>query len=167
MKNYYYSDGSEQAQGPLSLAELDALHRAGRIDSTTQVCEEGTENWTQFFQVVRPAEPRGKLINKRDEEKPKEVIKSEPKHKKSEFEGVTKSQGSFLIILLLIGIGAPFWVFLKPVPKWEYTIAAPSDSEFESMMATYGDNGWEVVSTRRAMDDGKGIYECIMKRPKR
>ena len=165
-KNYYYSDLAEQVHGPLTLPELDAMHKAGKIASNTQVCEEGTENWTQFYLLSRPTPPIQKVI-KKEEEKPKEVVKSEPKQKRQEFQGITKGQGSALIAILLVGIGAPFWVFLKPVPQWEYNIVAPSDTMFVSEMDRYGKEGWELVSARRAVDDGEGAYECILKRPKR
>jgi hypothetical protein len=167
-KKYYYADASEQVQGPFSLPELDALHKSGKVAANTQVCEEGTENWTQLFLVPRLASPKQKLPDV-VVEAPKELqAKSTSKHNKSEFKGITKSQGSILIALLLIGSGAPFWVFLKPVPKWEYTIIAPSDSAFESVMNEHGSNGWELISTRRASDsDSKMSYECILKRPKR
>ena len=60
-KKYYYADASEQVQGPFSLPELDALHKSGKVAANTQVCEEGTENWTQFFLVPRLATTKQKL----------------------------------------------------------------------------------------------------------
>lgn len=50
---------------------------------------------------------------------------------------------------------------------WQYTIAAPSDLLFESEMSALGNNGWELVTCRRAVgsdEDRKAAYECIFKR---
>lgn len=63
MKNYYYLDDINEVQGPLPLKELDALYKARRITASTQVCEEGTENWTPFFQVVYRSPKTCMLIN--------------------------------------------------------------------------------------------------------
>ena len=83
---------------------------------------------------------------------------------------MTKAQGNTIIILLLIALGAPFWVVLKPFTKWEYLqidIAAvpPSEqillglrddnlrklldqtvSEIDEKLNAYGKEGWELVS---------------------
>ena len=58
MKNYYYLDSSEEVQGPFKVSDLDSMHKGGRITSTTQICEEGTQNWMPFFQVPRPTVPK-------------------------------------------------------------------------------------------------------------
>ncbi|WP_043582595.1 DUF4177 domain-containing protein [Geminisphaera colitermitum] len=80
--------------------------------------------------------------------------------------GITKEQGTLLIILLLIGIGALFFPMLKPAEKWEYRIESPSDYRFSAAMNEYGKEGWELVSARRASSEGSLSYECIFKRRK-
>jgi hypothetical protein len=172
MKNYYYLDDISEVQGPLSLQDLAAMHRSGRINSTTQVCEEGSENWKPYFQVAGGAAPSAQLPKKviqpaKDAAPPIKVEKSEPQSKQTEIQGITKGQGTFLIVLLLIGIGAPFWVFLKPTPKWDYqtveilakTSSAASIDEnyeklayktvpdFSSRLESLGSQGWELVGT--------------------
>jgi len=48
---------------------------------------------------------------------------------------------------------------------WEYKIESVSDLLFTEMMDGYGDEGWELVTARRAQDSaGNFSYECIFKR---
>jgi hypothetical protein len=166
-KKYYYLDATEEVCGPFELPELDSMHKSGKIMSNTQVCEEGTEKWTHFYLLPRPSAPKQKVI-RREEEMPRELLKTEPKQKRQEFQGITKNQGFALIVILLVGIGAPFWVYLKPIPKWEYKtveiladtdISANSDSakrlsyktikdyKLRSELSSLGSDGWELVST--------------------
>jgi GYF domain 2 len=80
MKNYYYLNDIGEVAGPIPLAELDALHKAQRISASTQVCEDGTEKWMPFFQVVRPALPRERIIKKEEvvaEDQPQSAPKKE------------------------------------------------------------------------------------------
>ena len=53
-------------------------------------------------------------------------------------------------------------------PQWEYKIAAPSDEHFDAEMSTWGHDGWELVSARRASSGSEHImsYEVILKRPR-
>jgi hypothetical protein len=103
------------------------------------------------------------------ESKPSKKVKegAQPSARNTEFGGITKGQGTVLIILLLIGIGAPFWVFLKPTPNWEYqtveilagssSTASISDNygklayktipEFSTRLDSMGSQGWELVSS--------------------
>ena len=70
--------------------------------------------------------------------------------------------GIFLILL------TNFFAGQKPQSvQWEYKVAAVPDSIFTEMMDTYGQSGWELVTARRAVDDGTASYECIFKRAKR
>lgn len=52
--------------------------------------------------------------------------------------------------------------------KWEYMIESPSDIALEFALRRLGDDGWEIVSARRAVIEGGGgaSYEMILKRPK-
>lgn len=51
--------------------------------------------------------------------------------------------------------------------KWEYKIDSISDGTFKDQMEKIGEDGWELVFARRALSDGRGIYEMIFKRPKK
>lgn len=51
--------------------------------------------------------------------------------------------------------------------EWEYKIEAISDLIFVESMDSYGKNGWELVSSRRAVNDSVASYECIFKRVKK
>lgn len=52
--------------------------------------------------------------------------------------------------------------------KWEYMIESPSDIALDFALRRLGDDGWEIVSARRAVVEGGGgaSYEMILKRPK-
>lgn len=79
---------------------------------------------------------------------------------------MTKTQANIIIILLMALLGFPFLGFLKPTPKWEYSIESPMDAFFTTSMNGYGEKGWEVVSARRATGPLGPSYECILKRKK-
>ena len=51
-----------------------------------------------------------------------------------------------------------------PAPVWEYEVISPLDVLLEVDLTTAGRDGWEVASCRRAVNNGSGRYECIMKR---
>jgi hypothetical protein len=78
--------------------------------------------------------------------------------------GVNRLQGHFIIGLLCIGLGLPFWNALKPVPRWEYKkvvvltsgirdrtgVGALSNSSIsldESMLESMGADGWELAGS--------------------
>lgn len=81
---------------------------------------------------------------------------------------VTSTQGIIIIGLLVIGFG---WQVLRPAvygAKWEYRIASPSDDAFETEIQKLGDEGWELVTARRATSASDSpTYEMIFKRQKR
>ena len=52
----------------------------------------------------------------------------------------------FMIVTTLLAFG-----ILKPT-SYEYLIASPSDYSFEESMNGYGEQGWQAVSCRRAID---------------
>ena len=68
----------------------------------------------------------------------------------------------FLIVTSLLAFG-----ILKPT-SYEYQIASPSDYSFEESMNEYGEQGWQAVSCRRAIDSitDEASYECILTRKK-
>jgi hypothetical protein len=79
-------------------------------------------------------------------------------------EGITKKQGTFILILLLAGLGLhPLSQFSMPT-KWEYMIAAPSDTSFQNEMDRLGKRGWELVNARKTSSSYSASYECILKR---
>ena len=172
MRNSYYVDNAGEVQGPVSPQELETLHRSGQVSATTQVCEEGTENWMPYYQAAGTdtSNPSKTKTKKEPESKPskKEQEAAQPSARNTEFGGITKGQGTVLIILLLIGIGAPFWVFLKPTPNWEYQtveilaetsgtasilgenyekLAYKTIPEFSTKLDSMGSQGWELVSS--------------------
>lgn len=79
---------------------------------------------------------------------------------------ITSAQGGIIILLMLIGLGSPLVAWLRPTPKWEYKIVAPSDSRLEEEMTSLGSQGWELVAARRASDKYSASYEMMFKRPK-
>lgn len=168
MKTLYYIDDIGEVQGPVSRLELDSLHRAGYITAATQVCEEGTENWKPYSYATVSVE-----LKRQEKKLPTiapiiSVPKEQSKAKESCFKGISRGQGTTIIVLLLIASGAPFFSLLKPTEKWEYRIESPSDYTIKTMMDIYGADGWELVTARRASDGSKTMsYECIMKRRKK
>ena len=85
--------------------------------------------------------------------------------------GVTAMQGYIIIAILLIGLGSPIIGALRPTalrvtPKWEYKIESIGDYSFDRVMDELGNEGWELVTARRAINDSTASYEMIFKRPK-
>ena len=104
-KKYYYLDAAEEVSGPLELAELDAMHKAGKIMSNTQVCEEGTENWTQFFQLARPAQPKAKIVEEHLQKQPTSRERKQPTTSDSVTNNVMTKDITPIIGRILLGIG--------------------------------------------------------------
>lgn len=75
-----------------------------------------------------------------------------------------------LFIQIVSGIMIPLLKTSTTRPsltEWEYIIATPDDEEFDTRMKNLGDEGWELVSSRRATSKfGGPKYEMIFKRPK-
>jgi len=81
---------------------------------------------------------------------------------------MTKKQGTFIIVLLLIALGFPFFAFLKPAQTWEYkhiTFRAglanrtgtgafeySSIKFYESDLDGLGNCGWELVGSYLEME---------------
>ena len=161
-KKYYYLDAANEVLGPFTLVELDALHKSGKITEFTEICEEGKDNWMSFYEIPRPAAPKQKLPEAAESPKASQA-KQVTERKPPEYQGITKDQGSALIAILLVAIGAPFWVFLKPVPQWEYEVVSASYDTFLAEMNKHCSKGWELVTSRPVADG----FEGIVKRPKR
>ena len=67
-----------------------------------------------------------------------------------------------LLIQLLILINS------NSTQKWEYQIISPSDSKFDEKMNEMGNEGWELITARRATSSysSSASYEMIFKRKK-
>jgi hypothetical protein len=85
---------------------------------------------------------------------------------------MTKTQGSFCLVLL--GIIAALTVWLARAPKWEYLADTPTDDKFAEAMHKHGQDGWELVFARRAATEETILsnkpdmrYEMLFKRPAR
>jgi len=179
MKKYYYLDKKNQVEGPFSVDEIKSLYDYGKITASTQICEEGKDNWkpyhlfysdkaqpsaTKLQKVIKlkGAQSKGEI---QQVEQARDPVQNEPEEQK--FEGVTKWQGAIIIFLLLGGLGSPMLSWVMPTQKWEYRIESPSDGRFQESMDKYGSEGWELVYSRRARDEsGEMNYECIFKRKK-
>ncbi|MTJ14785.1 hypothetical protein FJR11_19835 [Anabaena sp. UHCC 0187] len=63
-----------------------------------------------------------------------------------------------------------WWEQQPKTVEWDYKIESFEDVIFDSGMNRMGNEGWELVSARRALTgpdaDRRGIYECIFRRPK-
>lgn len=51
MANYYVASNSNNAEGPYSFEELEALYKEGKILSETLVCPEGGQEWLSFGMI--------------------------------------------------------------------------------------------------------------------
>ena len=51
MANYYVASNSNNAEGPYSFEELEALYKEGEILSETLVFPEGGQEWMSFGRV--------------------------------------------------------------------------------------------------------------------
>jgi len=76
-----------------------------------------------------------------------------------------------LPLLVLLGLNAFSLSSNKrtSLAKYEYKVVAPSDATFESEMNKYGEEGWSIVSARRALVDSSASpssYEIILQRMK-
>ncbi|RTE85502.1 MULTISPECIES: DUF4177 domain-containing protein [Gammaproteobacteria] len=81
---------------------------------------------------------------------------------------MTTKQANILIFLVIVLIAVVALNLQKKLTSqsWEYKISAPSDSNFESQMNEFGEEGWELVTARRATNSyGGASYEVILKRP--
>lgn len=96
--------------------------------------------------------PRG------DKQRP--TPKQQPQKKMN---GITKWQGTVIILILLVGSGLPFWDIFKPIQEWEYEVVAlytkegsyvssglkdfaPTTVSLESEdLIKMGEQGWELV----------------------
>lgn len=60
--NYYYTDKSNQTQGPISVEQLQALVDAGRVNSNTMVVPVGGQQWSPIKTII-PSVGQGSVSN--------------------------------------------------------------------------------------------------------
>ncbi len=80
-----------------------------------------------------------------------------------------KVQFAVVSVLLLVIAALQVIPIVAPdrtAPKWDYRIEGYKDEEIVEKLNWLGNGGWEVVSARRAMADGSGIYELILRTPR-
>jgi len=92
----------------------------------------------------------------------------QPEHRESTLNTIKNLSIVALILFFIFGASSVYFLsFLKKEnQQYEYTILAPKDKDLSQQLKTAGEQGWEVISSRRALSDGKGIYEIIMKKTK-
>ena len=78
---------------------------------------------------------------------------------------MSKLQGWLILVLLAAMTGIAI-LDRSRVDKWDYTIVSPEDERLRSEFFRLGDEGWELVTARRATGDGGASYEMILKRPR-
>lgn len=82
---------------------------------------------------------------------------------------MTKSQGTALLLAVIVAFCVWGWLLVRPGPQWEYLIVSPPDEILASELAKRGNEGWEMVTARRAISgegtSSKPNYEIIFKRP--
>ena len=116
----YYLDKSGEVKGPFSSEEMTVLHRSGQVSATTQVCEEGTEDWMPYYKrasfapitkkKIKSGVPTAALTHTEHEE-----IESEPSEKTDKkgyslqitadepmFHGFCRRMGAVALVLCVI-----------------------------------------------------------------
>jgi len=83
---------------------------------------------------------------------------------------VSKNHAEWIIILLICILSVLVFSLFNSFSnqaKWEYKLESPEDYTFEKEMNELGDEGWELVSARRATvsyGSRDAFYEIILKR---
>ena len=144
----YYLDKSGEVKGPFSSEEMTVLHRSGQVSATTQVCEEGTEDWMPYYQR-KSFEPITKKKFNFGDSRPKvdhskhEEIESEPTEtteKKSYSLQITMDEPIFHRFCRRIGWVAVIGACLS-LAGWA---AFASDDEYDSsyFLPWFSDLAW-------------------------
>lgn len=82
---------------------------------------------------------------------------------------MNRLQFGALSALLALNVIAQFWPMFdrqRAHGDFEYMIESPPDETLLKEINASGAVGWELVSARRAIGEGKASYEMIYKRPK-
>lgn len=77
MPKYYVASSSNNAEGPYSFEELEALYKEGKILSETLVCPEGGQEWFSFGSVYKHYREEMLLEKKQELNKQLETQKSD------------------------------------------------------------------------------------------
>lgn len=77
MNNYYVASDSNNAEGPYSFEELEAMFKEGKIFSETLVCPEGGQEWFSFGSVYNHYREEMLLEKKQELNKQLETQKSD------------------------------------------------------------------------------------------
>ena len=193
MSTYYYTNSANETPGPFDLAEVWLLIDNAVIGPETLVST-GSDAWfplREFPELACHAAEHGVAQRRSEGEMIAVVILTLLFPVFGVFAGVIdvckppprRSQGGVLIATAIFSIVVASLLFgwwraggssvaasalLTHGPRWEYKIVAPSDEEFDAEMASYGHEGWEIVSARRASSGSAHVmsYEVILKRPK-
>ena len=70
----------------------------------------------------------------------------------------------FILVLLATVAAIAVDRYLLPPRPVEYRIVALEDATSVSTLQSLGNDGWRIVSARRAINDDHGIYELIIMR---
>lgn len=115
MANYYVASNSNNAEGPYSFEELEALYKEGEILSETLVFPEGGQEWMPFGRVYHLTKNTNRKAEKKEtERKPKksfiEVLLDESEKRKAEKkETECKPKKSFIECSLRDSRKNPSW----------------------------------------------------------
>ena len=115
MANYYVASNSNNAEGPYSFEELEALYKEGEILSETLVFPEGGQEWMSFGRVYHLTKNTNRKAEKKEtERKPKksfiEVLLDESEKRKAEKkETERKPKKSFIECSLRDSRKNPSW----------------------------------------------------------
>ena len=115
MANYYVASNSNNAEGPYSFEELEALYKEGEILSETLVFPEGGQEWLSFGRVYHLTKNTNRKAEKKEtERKPKksfiEVLLDESEKRKAEKkETERKPKKSFIECSLRDSRKNPSW----------------------------------------------------------
>ena len=107
MKKIYYVVKAGEVQGPVSPQELEILYREGQISASTQICEEGSDNWKPYGEAggaVTDSSKSQAIKISESKSSSKTTQTEQPSTNKAKFKGITQWQGTLLIFLIFIGI---------------------------------------------------------------
>lgn len=165
MNYFIYQD--DQEKGPYSYHEIIWDLKGNKITESTMVRMEDSDQWMEVSALIDQSIAQRQEQRAQAQAESSEIARLVQQTISDVSEWVSRNQGTVIIVMLLIVIGAQFFSQVKPTVRWEYMLESPSDYSFTKTMNNYGEQGWELVSARRASDSSSSMsYECIFKRPK-
>jgi len=153
-------DGAEH--GPYTIEQIKAAVSGGTINPQQTARTESSAEWLPLSQIA-PLTPAPSA----DQAAGKAAPAAKNPAKPAPAIGNTSTLVSVVAIFLLVFIAWKAIEAQKP-PRFQFMVAAPTDSTFSLEMNELGREGWEIVSARRA-SSGEGYarsfsYEVILKR---